>query len=609
MIQFDCPKCLQQINARDEQAGQRTDCPGCAVSLLVPSPAAGLFDDLFDSDEQIVAADLELTDEEPMEEVSPATSEVSRQKQKKPRSKSTDNKAKKKAQEPAADIEANVEAKAESLVESIADSGSSSDFFEDLQFPASPTTSEGAIDDRIEDPLEQLEGDDPFEIDEDKRLEIDGVTDVSSLPESFAVKCNVCDSHMFVVAQSIGTEIECADCFSKITVPPPTEKQIEVAKEQKSKILEAIELQAGGKESQDDEILDVEVDPSFGLAPVDQDLLSPVRASTGEDDDAESFDGELTLEAPTDLFAEGDEDISKNALEKTKAKKSPKGGASKGKSNDATKGKIDPYRSRSAQIAKQKKRRKKKASPQSPAGLEFPKFEFDSLFSEMVNLVSQTHVAVRCIFTGLLLAAGNVIGHFAVAGYADIKDPTMGDKAFMWFWRLGAAWTLFGMGSLFLWYFAGVVFRKTATGDRRIESWKIGPSTEWTSTFLLIGFSFAVAGSPLLMFGATWLSAPLRFFLALPMLVSVWFTQSPFHIISVDAFARYRRQRPQWRAVWLVVFALASIAFVSGLLMAIPIPYFNIITSTLGAIALSFTTLGYAAVAGWHSGKVVEDLK
>ena len=94
------------------------------------------------------------------------------------------------------------------------------------------------------------------------------------------------------------------------------------------------------------------------------------------------------------------------------------------------------------------------------------------------------------------------------------------------------------------------------------------------------------------------------------MLVSVWYTQSPFqYYFNGRLFARYRRQRPQWRSVWLVVFALASIAFVSGLLMAIPIPYFNVLTSTLGAITLSFTTLGYAAVAGWHSGKVVEDLK
>ena len=328
-----------------------------------------------------------------------------------------------------------------------------------------------------------------------------------------------------------------------------------------------------------------------------------------------ALEEELKLEAPTELFGGIDDDFEKEVSQASNAKnvearKSKAKGKTKGKTKGTSQEKIDPYRPRSAQVAKQKKRReKKKAAPQSSTELDFPKFEFDSLFSEMVNLVSQTNVVMRCVLVGLLLAAGNVIGHFAVSNYIVIKDPTLGDKAFMWFWRAGAGWVLFGLGSLFLWYFAGVVFRKTAAGNRRIGNWKIGPSTEWTSTFLLIGFSFAVAGSPMLMFGATWLSAPLRFFFALPMLVSVWYTQSPFHIISVDAFSRYRRQRPQWRSVWLAVLALASIAFVSGLLMAIPIPYLNIITSTLGAITLSFATLGYAAIAGWHSGKVIEDLK
>lgn len=310
----------------------------------------------------------------------------------------------------------------------------------------------------------------------------------------------------------------------------------------------------------------------------------------------------MKLEAPTDLFGDLD-DIPAAAAAGLTSKKG------KSKSKAAGNDKIDPYRSRSSQIAKQKKRRKKKTpKPDSPAGLNFPKFEFDKLFSEMVNLVTAPTVAVRAIFAALLLAAGNVVGHFAVSNFSEIQDPTMGDTAFMWFWRAGAGWTLFGLGTIFLWYTAGVIFRKTAIGERRIDSWRIGPSTEWTSTFLLIGFSFAVAGSPLMMFGATWLSAPLRFFFALPMLVSVWFSQSPFKIISVDAFSRYRRQRPQWKSVWLVILALASIAFTSGLMMAIHIPFLNIITSLIGAVVLSFATLGYAAVAGWHSGKVVEEL-
>jgi len=57
-----------------------------------------------------------------------------------------------------------------------------------------------------------------------------------------------------------------------------------------------------------------------------------------------------------------------------------------------------------------------------------------------------------------------------------------------------------------------------------------------------------------------------------------------------------------------VVLAMAGIAFVAGVLMHVPVPWLNILTSALGAVFLSFVTLAFAAVAGWHSGMVVEEL-
>lgn len=575
MIQVDCPKCLQQINARDQQAGQRIDCPSCATSLMVPAPSTGNFDDLFDSDEQIL-------DDAAGKENPPTISDQLLD-------ESIDSGPPNKVQPSPIKQKTTISANQTEPIDQ------PSDVFEDLQFPETPEqVNQVAPDTGGEIPTE-----DPFAVDPDKRLEIDGITDVTTSPESFSLKCPVCESHLFVTTHAVGTEVKCADCFSPITVPKPTKKQLEAAAQYKIETPDATELNV--KEAEPT----VEIDPSFGLAPVNQDLLAPAQSANDEEDDEDLSDDELKLEAPTDLFGDLDEIPAVAASSGLAANK----GKFKTKSKDDGEEKIDPYRSRSSQIAKQKKRRKKKApKPESPAGLDFPKFEFDKLFSEMVNLVSTSTVAIRAIFAGLLLAVGNVVGHFAVSNFSEIHDPTMGDKAFFWFWRAGAGWTLFGLGTIILWYTAGVIFQKTAVGQRRIDSWRIGPSTEWTSTFLLVAFSFAVAGSPLMMFGATWLSAPLRFFCALPMLVSVWFTQSPFKILSLDAFSRYRRQRPQWKTVWLVVLALASIAFTSGLMMAIPVPFLNIITSLIGAVVLSFATLGYAAVAGWHSGKVVEEL-
>ena len=594
MIQFDCPKCLQQIKAHDQQAGQRIDCPSCATSLMVPAPSVGSFDDLFDSDEQV------LDDVPAQGDVSTISApERDESIDRAPTNKVQPSPIKQKTTRSAGRPQP---VPAPKPVPKPTPVNEPSDVFEDLQFPEKIEQSHpAAVDGASESPHE-----DPFAVDPDKRLEVDGITDLTASPEAFSLKCPVCDSHLFVTTHVVGTEVKCTDCFSAITVPQPTQKQLDAAANSKRKPADVQELKSK------DAPPVVDVDPSFGLAPVGQDLLAPLQRADDEADGGGSSNDELTLEAPTELLGNLNEfpaaAAASSGLPSNEGKSNLK---SKPKSNfkDTGEDKIDPYRSRSSQIAKQKKRRKKKTSkPESPAGLDFPKFEFDQLFSAMVDLVTARTVAVRSIFAGLLLGAGNVVSHFAAGNFAEIRDPTMGDTALMWFWRAGVGWTLFGLGTIFLWYTAGVIFRKTAVGQRHIDSWRIGPSIEWTSTFLLIAFSFAVAGSPLMMFGATWLTAPLRLFGALPMLVSVWFTQSPFKIISVDAFSGYRKQRRQWKSVWLVVLALASIAFASGLMMAIPVPYLNILTSLMGAVVLSFVTLGYAAVAGWHSGKVVEEL-
>ena len=164
------------------------------------------------------------------------------------------------------------------------------------------------------------------------------------------------------------------------------------------------------------------------------------------------------------------------------------------------------------------------------------------------------------------------------------------------------------IGTLMLWYFCGVVFREAASGKKKIKSWKLGHTTEWSSTLLITAFSFAIAGSPVLMLMSIYITAPVRFILALPFLTAVWYVQSPFAIISSDVVMHLRSNGKQWKTVFLVVLAMASIAFVAGVLMHVPVPWLNILTSALGAVFLSFVTLAFAAVAGWHSGMVVEEL-
>ena len=223
-------------------------------------------------------------------------------------------------------------------------------------------------------------------------------------------------------------------------------------------------------------------------------------------------------------------------------------------------------------------------------------------------MVMEQSVVIRTMIAASLIAAGNIVSHFALSSYSLIAEPTMADKAVMGAWRIGLGWTLFGIGTMLLWYFAGVIFREAASGKKVIKTWNPGPSTEWTSTLLLTSFSFFVAGSPMLMLLSIYLTAPVRFLIAVPFLCAVWLAQSPLMILSTDVLRDIRNRAKHWRVVYSVVLAMATIAFVAGILMHVSVPWLNIFTSILGSIFLSFVTLSYAAVVGWHSGNVVEEL-
>ena len=275
---------------------------------------------------------------------------------------------------------------------------------------------------------------------------------------------------------------------------------------------------------------------------------------------------------------------------------------------------LNPYRSKSAQLAQQaqKKKQQRVYKPNQTASDKrkstLPAFTFDSLFGSAVEMVMEQSVVIRTMIAASLIAAGNIVSHFALSSYSLIAEPTMADKAVMGAWRFGLGWTLFGIGTMLLWYFAGVIFREAASGKKVIKTWNPGPSTEWTSTLLLTSFSFFVAGSPLLMLLSIYLTAPVRFLIAVPFLCAVWLTQSPLMILSTDVLGDMRNRVKHWRIVYSVVLAMSSIAFVAGILMHVSVPWLNIFTSILGSIFLSFVTLSYAAVVGWHSGNVVEEL-
>ena len=582
MIQFDCPKCLRQINARADQSGKRIDCRNCGASLRVPQNTAGVFDDLFGDDEgveNVVGNPSQLLQDDELSTLPPQIQRSGRR---------TEGELEASGDE--VDVD-DVGGDAGDTADGLDAADGGDDLFSNVVAENVALTTE-------------ITEEDPFTVDLDRPLQIDGVTDAYSIPGSFSFKCTVCGSYLLGTQATVGSKIRCADCHSNLTVPNqvadskspvkvegPTDKRN--AQRENTSVAFGAEPISG----------EVEVDPSFGFTPVEADLLAP-KAVPGSDEISTS---QTRDDSPLPPSINRSFKAKKSDQSKTEARSTQATGRGR-HAAEVKKPHGKPIRtgvSRSSEASE----REHHASERILKADSFPDFEFDALFGAMGALIAAPNVMAAGAIAASLIAAGNFAGHVAINRFSSIEDPTMGDLGRGWLMRVGLGWTLFAIGSILLWYFAGVVFRKTAAGDRRVNHWRMGPSVEWTSTFLLIGFSFSVAGLPLLLTGATWAIAPLRLFLALPMLLSVWYAQSPFHIIAVDAFDGLSRQRRQWQSVLLVVLTLAGIALAAGLLLAVPTAYLNIVGSAVGAMLISMVTLGYAAVAGWHSGKVVKELK
>ena len=471
---------------------------------------------------------------------------------------------------------------------------------------------------------------------------------------TFGISCPTCDSRLLVGLPQVGEQVKCGDCYSMVKVRSPTsaeirqiEKQIALRQQDQAEDddLQLAPLEELSEEEvvDDDALLIAELlseadgsqelsdegdDEEFGelkledlpegfsdqekepLLDADQ-VMKESRLAKADAENADNTNSANSAEddEPADVvFEDEDEDFSvpESVLSAGVVEKTP---------DDATVKKpvqkLNPYRSKSAQLA-QKKAQHRVYKPNQTASdkrkSKLPKFTFDSLFRSAVQMVMEQSVVTRAMIAASLIALGNIVSHFALSNYRLIEEPTMADKAVMGAWRLGLGWALFGLGTMLLWYFAGVIFREAASGKKVIKSWNPGPSTEWTSTLLLTSFSFIVAGSPLLMLLSIYLTAPARFLIAVPFLTAVWLAQSPLMILSTDVLGDMRNRGKHWRIVYSVVLAQASIAFLAGILMHVSVPWLNIVTSILGAIFLSFVTLCYAAVVGWHSGNVVEEL-
>lgn len=455
---------------------------------------------------------------------------------------------------------------------------------------------------------------------------------------TFVIRCRTCDSRTSVRAKQIGQDISCRDCHSTLKVPEPTRFEVRSMREIAELEASSAHLTGGdgsdangrnaGADDENDDVDDMELELLLGpevedsrtvhdflFQEADGDEVSLVDDLDGDDLDDIGLEGidDLSM-AGEDSQAMAEDDAVADVLfddEGTGQRQSKKDG-NELPDDVAVKRvpAIDPFQSPSAQRAKKKRARSQSDAVtfKKKATHPCPQENFDSIFNAAAKMVCGPGLLPFALASAALMGVGNLIALFAIRSQMAIESPTITQQVTCGAMRFGVGFLVFGLATIAMWYLAGVVFLAAAKGKQKVDSLRPGPTSEWMSTWLLVSFSFLIAGLPFVAAMSIWLTAPLRLMIALPFLVSVWFTQSPFTILSGDMFSDLRRRPAAWKTAYSVVAALAAIAFMGGLLLHVPVPYLSVLLSLVGSAMIVFTHLAVAAVAGWHSRRAVESL-
>ena len=643
-IEFECPRCLSEVIAASENAGNRVDCPNCDYSLVVPTQSVdpSLFDDIFDSFEETNSA-----------EPAPSTAEQ-------------------------LDVELNLAPTSDSTTEPEPDDSTVSQ-------TASPTTPsapfsieeleyEDVLPDehQTDDPIEGLESlieekiplvaADPFAVDPDAAIKIDGIGDIFTHDDVYGVKCHVCDTRIHVKPSQAGTEVECPICYVKVHVAAPKKPKVDKNKWRQNERPKKSHIRTDDEEflkknNPPEELDAVEIDESIGFAPETEDLLAPrVAVDVEQVNEArveEVGDGELTLEPlapddddllsgnPIEVMAveiaddnaapiQEEVDVFEYARDPLAPKEPPKPQPSRRPTEGKTRREL--YQEAQARkLAEEKSKARgdvvvaipkagssKSKSKSKPASTKsekkqkdtFPEFGFVSLTSAVRKMIASPGLLTKAIIAGVLVAIGNTVMHSINNAYVEAHKETA--ATFGEWSTMALKWQLFGgvpflIGTILLWYISGFVFRDAAYGKRQVKSFGTDGQSDFLSTFCLFSFGYFFAGLPVAFFSI--LIVPFRLLFSPPLLLSAWYNKSAFAIVAIDAFKNAAEDRKQWQAFYVYVIALTALSVIAGIFMMIPIFILSAICSLLGSAMFVLITIAYAAVAGWHCGLVVEGLE
>ena len=520
VIEFECPRCLHRIRAASENAGQRIDCPSCQGSLLVPSKSIGqdLFDDIFES-ESVVSPS-------PDNQIDPATSE----------SKSKD------------------ETTGVGESAGATDQGMVLNSDQDLLSGNSIHEVNSSLDD-----INPLTGADPFEVNPDAPLKVEGMEDIFGHADVYGIKCNICDTRIHVRPDQTNTYVECPECYSKVLVNPPESNP----KAAQRWVKEGRDKKPKTKDDEDELKLSppvekprIEIDKSYGFESPSEDLLAPQPKSKPIDNENNGRDA---VDDPEPQSA------GKTRRRTTRTHSTPN-------SSEASTSEKPTARPNSRNVNKTRRelyeesQRRQMAKEAGVLGVsdgelddarrnEFPGIEIGSLFGAARVMLKSPGVPLRVLIAVGLMSAGSVatewfhlssLVHFAA--------------------RIFFGGIPYVLGCVMLWFTSAYIYRDAALGHRQVNSWKNAGRSEVTGTFLIFSFGYFIGGlfmPPIGFF--RYLIFPLRMFVAPLFLLSAWFSQSPFSIVNVDAFQNTQKESELWIEFYKCMTVLASIGLMTGL--------------------------------------------
>ncbi|MCH2178161.1 MAG: MFS transporter [Mariniblastus sp.] len=621
LIVFECPKCLGIIKSSRESAGQRIACPDCGVSLIVPvlGSTGGGFDDLFGEAATHGGSSPEketgpVSDDGPL----PFGSEDS----------SFDNLEHPEVEGVEFEVSAATASEVggepvskelpEILNEVLGDDISNDAFDSELAFEIEPP----------DPPIKSEDAKDPFLEDADAPIKIDGLEmDVDS-DQVFGVTCSICDTRIHVGYDQVGGKVSCPICYSEVEVTEPvnrpeSKKPWAMPSQKPEATADELTLEAPVDRPQ----ADYGIEPGYGLAPVDEDLLTPIELPEDEIVDLEILEdvpqspevSSSSMPIPS-LVDDGSfslldvEPLESSPSASTKQVPGPAVTES-----SKTEHRVESDKDPGGRWRQVDDRRDGSSATQSKDSTPSPSPERGVRWKPVVGWMTQVFKSPQLVIRTLISIGSFAVGYW----FFDSFHATWGDNEMDSTSRIvgllfsGFMGTLFWIPSALLFSITfAILFRDSVEEDPKVDQWPGAGFSEWFGSFAFVAFSFWIASLPGILLGNVLymmtdtmifllLLVPLSVFLILPIcLVNALFNESILNIVSADVMKSIPRQKTKWLDFYKVNLILLGI-FTSGtLFLYLP----TILFSFLGTVLQVVGALGLAAALGLHTRKVLDEI-